>query len=1035
MIQSVVQRDSRIDGTKSTLDFDITTSGIIDFDHVSFAYPSRPEIEALKDLSLHLEAGKHTGIVGVSGSGKSTIGGLITRLYDANKGRITLDGQDIINLNIRQLRRCVGIVEQEPSLLNCSIFENIAFGLVNSGDLNALTLGSSLAQHTKAVRKGADFYHALAKEPPLTQTLFQKVRAAAVQADAHSFINALPQGYATLVGTGSSELSGGQKQRLALARALVKDPAILVLDEATSALDSSSELQILNALRTHRNGKTTITIAHRLATVKEADNIIVMHEGKVVESGTHEGLLEQEGMYKTMTETQSVNVSALVTAGPSEISTITTSTGASELKEMRGLEKEASIILDPDKGFPPPRQKSPSLLSTLRCFAPFARPQLLYLFCGFVGALVAGGSYSGDAVIFGHTIGHLDPCEGAEKVRSTGNLAGLLFFILAIVAFFANLLAGTAFGRVAEKMVYKIRILTFRSLLSHDLTWHSSDDRSPASLQAYFTTDTAALAGLSGVIFGTIITILVNLIASIVMTHVIAWKIAIVLLATLPLLLGSGFMRLFALAKFAARHQKLYAASASITLEAVASIKTIASLSLEKEIYERYKRSLKGPYKASIKEIAYTNFWLATAYTVSLLIYALAYWWGSKQVMQGTYSQSQFFIVLPALLFSAQSCGQMFALAPDVSNAKVAATRLLELIGSKSPASSNSDDGKTEQLDGPLKVLPDDIPPDDPDPPPSIDDSSGGRSNADLEKGITPYSSDCSSSSLPSAEAKAAEAKTKAMTISLTNVSFAYPTRPAQPILSSLSLNIEPGSFTALVGPSGSGKSTVLSLLASLYTPASGTITFNNAPLNLPSQSTRRDDVGYVPQTCTLFDDTVAFNLSLGLPPPPPSSRTMPTATGNSAFSKEEEDAMHEACRLANIHELIASLPDGYETQCGGTNSHFSGGQKQRLCIARALMRQPRLLLLDEPSSALDAEGERRLGETLEKLRGAKGLGGDGRGGGITIVMVAHRLCTVQNADRIVWVEGGRITDAGTHEEMVRGCKGYREAVLVQSVG
>ena len=1030
-----MQRDSRIDGTKDTRDNDITTSGSIDFDNVSFAYPSRPEIEALKDLSLHLEAGQHTGIVGVSGSGKSTIGGLITRLYNANKGHITLDGRQVTELNVRHLRRCIGVVEQEPLLLNCSIFENIAFGLVNSGDSNALTLDSSLAQHTKAVRKGADFYNALAKETTLTQDLFQKVRNAAVQADAHGFIDALPQGYATLVGTTSSELSGGQKQRLALARALVKDPPILVLDEATSALDSSSELQILNALRAHRQGKTTITIAHRLATVKEADNIIVMHEGKVVESGTHEELLEQEGMYKTMTETQAVNVSALVTTGPSEVSTNTTSTQASELKEMKGLEKEASIILHPNKDDLSPRQKPPSLLSTLRGFAPFARPQLLYLFLGFVGALVAGGSYSGDAVIFGHTIGHLDPCEGAEKVRSTGNLAGLLFFILAVVAFFANLLAGTAFGRVAEKMVYKIRILTFRSLLSHDLTWHSADNRSPASLQAYFTTDTAALAGLSGVIFGTIITILVNLIASIVMTHIIAWKIAIVLLATLPLLLGSGFMRLFALAKFAARHQKLYAASASITLEAVASIKTIASLSLEKEIYERYKRSLKGPYKASIKEIAYTNFWLATAYTVSLLIYALAYWWGSKQVMQGTYSQSQFFIVLPALLFSAQSCGQMFALAPDVSNAKVAATRLLELIGSKSSASSsNNNDGKNEQLDGPLKVLIDDIPPDDPDTPSSIDDSSG-RSNADPEKGIAPYSSAHSSSSLPSAEAKSAEAK--AMSISLTNVSFAYPSRPTQPILSSLSLNIESGSFTALVGPSGSGKSTVLSLLASLYTPASGSITFDNTPLNLPSQSNRRDDVGYVPQTCTLFDDTVAFNLSLGLPPPLP-SRTVPTGTGNSAFSQEEEEQMREACRLANIHDLIASLPDGYETQCGGTNSHFSGGQKQRICIARALMRQPRLLLLDEPSSALDAEGERRLGETLEKLRrpGAReGENCGGRGGAMTIVMVAHRLCTVQNADRIVWVEGGRVTDAGTHEEMVRGCKGYREAVLVQSVG
>ncbi|KAI4142729.1 MAG: hypothetical protein LQ341_003132, partial [Variospora aurantia] len=679
-LSSVADRESKIDGTTTADDHSLSPiPGDVNFQEVTFAYTSRPEIQVLKGVSLNFAQGEFTAIVGASGSGKSTLGGLMIRLYDPGTGTITLGGQNTTAVNVRQLRQCIATVDQDPAILSCSVLENIAYGAINAekADLEQHQLVSHLFKLTKAVRRGGALESVLSQESSNVQRLFQKVRHAANLADAHSFIQNLQHGYATLVGTGGVELSGGQQQRIALARALVRDPQILLLDEATSALDSISEQKILKSLKEYRKGKTTITIAHRLGTIKGADHIIVMHDGRVVEEGSHHDLLESDGRYKAMSEAQSI--SSLVSAQPSEVSTAASSAMSSELKAIRPTFKQGSLgyfrnsfrrtsCVDSEG-----KLERRSCCTGIKMFSRLARPQLLFLVFGIAGATVAGGSYSADAVVFGTTIGQLDACHGSAKVESAGNLAGLLFFILALSAFLANSIGGSAFGRVAEKVVFKVRILTFRSLMHQDVRWHTSSGRTPALLLSYFTADTNALAGLSGVVMGTILTILVNLVASILMTHIIAWKIAVVLLATLPILLGSGFMRLWAVSDLQVQHQRLYAKPAGISLEAIASIKTIVAYSLESVFNERYRQSLQAPYKASLRGLAHTNFWLATAYSVSFLIYALAYWWGARQILAGTYTQTQFFIILPALLFSAQSCGQMFALAPDVSNARLAA--------------------------------------------------------------------------------------------------------------------------------------------------------------------------------------------------------------------------------------------------------------------------------------------------------------------------------------------------------------------------
>jgi len=235
--------------------------GAITFESVAFTYPNRLETPIYENLSMVLEAGKTTALVGSSGSGKSTAVQLIERFYDPLKGRVLLDGVDLKDLDLVWLRRQIGLVGQEPVLFGGTIIENIQ-------------MGKESATRDEAI-------------------------AAAKMANAHNFIEEFQDGYDTDVGGGGDQLSGGQKQRVAIARAIVKDPSILLLDEATSALDNESERVVQAALDelVSKRTRTTVVIAHRLTTIRDADKIIVLDKGNAIEEGTHQQLIEKQGAY------------------------------------------------------------------------------------------------------------------------------------------------------------------------------------------------------------------------------------------------------------------------------------------------------------------------------------------------------------------------------------------------------------------------------------------------------------------------------------------------------------------------------------------------------------------------------------------------------------------------------------------------------------------------------------------------------------------------------------------------------------------
>jgi subfamily B ATP-binding cassette protein MsbA len=231
--------------------------GQIIFDHVSFSY--RPDVPVLSDLSLTLPAGQMVALVGSSGAGKTTITGLIPRLYEPVSGQILVDGYNLQQVKIRSLREQIAMVPQEPTLFGGTIRENIAYG----------RLDATMAE----------------------------IEAAAVAAHADEFIARQPLGYETIVGERGVKLSAGQRQRIAIARAVLRDPRILILDEATASLDNESEALVQDALRRLMRQRTTLVIAHRLTTIEDADQILVLDHGQIVEQGKHAELLAREGVY------------------------------------------------------------------------------------------------------------------------------------------------------------------------------------------------------------------------------------------------------------------------------------------------------------------------------------------------------------------------------------------------------------------------------------------------------------------------------------------------------------------------------------------------------------------------------------------------------------------------------------------------------------------------------------------------------------------------------------------------------------------
>ena len=888
-IFATIDRTSPLDPHSESGEQPKIVDGNLELRNVKHIYPSRPEVCVMEDVNLFVPASKTTALVGASGSGKSTIVGLVERFYDPVGGEVLLDGVNVQQLNLRWLRQQVSLVSQEPTLFATTIFGNILHGLIGTE------------------------YEARSHEENR-----ELVENAAKMSNAHDFITQLPEGYETNVGERGFLLSGGQKQRIAIARAIVSDPKILLLDEATSALDTKSEGVVQAALDKAAQGRTTIVIAHRLSTIKHADNIVVMSQGRIVEQGKHDALLENHGAYYNLVEAQRIAQEQEAQKEEIEEDSEGSSSGHGadlELKLTRsktktpGAEKGDAFETDPaDLELAQTKSKQSissavlrrkgteqgpkySLWTLIKLVAKFNKKEWFLMTLGLISAFLAGAGNPVQAVFFAKAITALAlPPSQYPELRSRANFWSWMYFMLALEQLVTLIAQGVLFALCSERLVHRARDRSFRSMLRQDIAFFDRDTNTAGALTSFLSTETTHLAGMSGVTLGTILQVFTTLVLAFIISLAIGWKLALVCIATVPVVLACGFFRFWMLARFQARAKLAYEKSASYACEATSAIRTVASLTREQDVWDHYHLQIVHQEAKSLKSILQSSSLYAASQSFMFLCIALGFWYGGTLIGRREYSMFQFFLCFSAVIFGAQSAGTIFSFAPDMGKAKHAATEMKTLF---------------DRL-------------------PEIDTwSPEGEDVRDMQG-----------------------------TIEFRDVHFRYPTRPEQPVLRGLNLDVKPGQYVALVGASGCGKSTTIAMLERFYDPLAGGVYVDGKEISSLNINQYRSYLALVSQEPTLYQGTIRENILLGSAVDP---------------ADVKDEAIEQACKDANIHDFILSLPDGFQTVVGSKGSMLSGGQKQRIAIARALLRDPKVLLLDEATSALDSESEKVVQAALDK--------------------------------------------------------------------
>uniref|UniRef100_A0A8C2ENE1 ATP-binding cassette, sub-family B (MDR/TAP), member 11a n=1 Tax=Cyprinus carpio TaxID=7962 RepID=A0A8C2ENE1_CYPCA len=602
--------------------------GDIEFHSVHFNYPSRPEVKILDDLNVVVKAGETTAFVGPSGSGKSTTIQLIQRFYDPKEGMVTLDGHDIRSLNIQWLRSLIGIVEQEPVLFATTITENIRYG-----------------------RAGVTM---------------EEVIEAAKQANAYNFIMDLPQKFDTLVGEGGGQMSGGQKQRIAIARALVRNPRILLLDMATSALDNESEAVVQEALDKARQGRTTISIAHRLSTVHNADVIVGFEHGRTVERGTHRQLLDRNGVYFTLVTLQ--NQGKDTDSDKPEYSEYREFWRSLETLIVRKSPNCTFISCNSEKK---ERKKQLQRKKVIEP-APVARilkyncPEWPYMLLGSLGAAINGSVNPIYALLFSEILGTFSIQDLDEQRRQINGIC-ILFVSIGVLSFFSQFLQGYSFAKSGELLTRRLRKVGFQAMLKQEIGWFDNPINSPGALTTRLANDASMVQGI-----GMIVNSLTNIGASFIIAYYFSWKLSLVVTCFLPLIGLSGVFQAKMLTGFANEDKNALEAAGQVSSEALSNIRTIAGLAKEKHFVSQYEEKLQAPYKRAKQKAHVYGICFAFAQCVIFMAFAASFRYGGYLVSNEG--------VISALVTSATALGRASSFTPDYAKAKIAAAQLFKLL-------------------------------------------------------------------------------------------------------------------------------------------------------------------------------------------------------------------------------------------------------------------------------------------------------------------------------------------------------------------
>lgn len=926
LVKNKFEAKIKVEDSKNISLYPETCSGGIKFKNVDFAYPTRTEINVLKDVNIHFPAGQLTFLVGRSGSGKSTLSSLLLNFYPPDKGRVEIDGFNISTLSNLWLTNNITLVEQTTTLFNDSIKNNILMGRTGSG----------------MDRVSDDEFH-------------ETVRMALLE----EVVRDLEFGLETVVGTNGVALSGGQQQRVAIARARLRDTPILILDESVSALDIVMRGLMVEAIKKWRRGKTTIILTHEFSQIGTDDYVYLMENGVVAEHGFRREL-EDQGMFKHLASLQGdqqvedgfpdeTRLESIVEEQPflskvgNRMSTqlLSTINPLSYFQhpefefevEDRLLRKPnrirskrvASNTVDVEMNVQERPDLTPILQIVKRMSETVEKKWILLFGIGISilnGAVGPVFSYA-----FARLLSGIVP-QG-DDIGSPHYLLkwSLIVLALALVDGVSLFLKEFTLNYSAELWVFGLRKKAFKKLSQQGMTWFSEQTNSAAEVNALLMNDARDLRSLISHFLGVVTTVIILAAMGIIWALVEGWKLSLVCISMIPaFIITSGLYATF-LQSSENEYKNAVANLETQLYESVKGYKTIRTLRLESYFERKFQEKVEVLQTASRKRALFTGMGVAVTNMLTFIVQGVLLYYGMKLVGKNEYTVLQLMETFVLLVFSIMNCVQLMSQIPDISRGQRAGTYTFRIV-----------DLEADEIETKGSIIPD------------MD-----------TKNIVEFK----------------------------RVSFEYPSLPNQKVLKNVDLQVRTGENLAIIGESGSGKSTLVLLVSRLF--SSKAVYFQGVELNEIDLKWLRSHIAIVDQKADFFDGSIRNNVTYGL-------------TGS--FTNDD---IYEALKLANIYEFVISLPEGLDTRID--TSLMSGGQAQRLSIARALIRKPKLLILDECTSALDAESTSKISEVItENVTGM----------GISVMMITHSKDMMRIADRLVVMKNGIIVEQGGFRELYR---------------